>query len=59
MKFLPNNFFQGSAKIDAVYDDLILLKDPETGRTGMTAEQVLRCAILRQYRNLTYTAPGH
>ncbi len=40
--------------LDVVYDDLIVLKDPETGRTGMTAEQVLRCAILKQYRNLTY-----
>ena len=26
----------------------------DTGRRGMTAEQVLRCAILRQYRELTY-----
>ena len=37
-----------------VYDDLVGLQDPETGRLGMTAEQVLRCAILKQYRNLTY-----
>ena len=40
--------------LDHVYDDLIGLKDPETGRMGMTAEQVLRCAILKQCRNLTY-----
>jgi transposase, IS5 family len=40
--------------LDYVYDDLIGLRDPETGRMGMTAEQVLRCAILKQYRNLTY-----
>jgi IS5 family transposase len=40
--------------LDYVYDDLIGLKDPETGRMGMTAEQVLRCAILKQYRDLTY-----
>jgi IS5 family transposase len=40
--------------LDYVYDDLVALKDPETGRLGMTAEQVLRCAILKQYRNLTY-----
>ena len=26
----------------------------DTGRRGMTAEQVLRCAILKQYRELTY-----
>jgi transposase, IS5 family len=40
--------------LDYVYDDLVALKDPETGRLGMTAEQVLRCTILKQYRNLTY-----
>ena len=40
--------------LDLVYGDLVDLKDPETGRMGMTAEQVLRCAILKQYRNLTY-----
>lgn len=40
--------------LDLVYGDLVGLKDPETGRLGMTAEQVLRCAILKQYRNLTY-----
>ena len=40
--------------LDVVYGDLVGLKDPETGRLGMTAEQVLRCAILKQYRNLTY-----
>ena len=26
----------------------------DTGRDGMTAEQVLRCALLKQYRELTY-----
>jgi IS5 family transposase len=40
--------------VSYVYDDLVALKDPETGRLGMTAEQVLRCAIVKQYRNLTY-----
>lgn len=40
--------------LDLVYGDLVGLKDPETGRFGMTAEQVLRCAILKQYRSLTY-----
>ena len=40
--------------LDVVYADPVGLKDPETGRLGMTAEQVLRCAILKQYRNLTY-----
>lgn len=40
--------------LDQVQSDLIGLKDARTGRTGMTAEQVFRCAILKQYRNLTY-----
>jgi IS5 family transposase len=40
--------------LDQVQSDLIGMKSAETGRTGMTAEQVFRCAILKQYRNLTY-----
>lgn len=40
--------------LDQVQCDLIGMKNAETGRTGMTAEQVFRCAILKQYRNLTY-----
>ena len=40
--------------LDLVYKDLIGLKDAETGRRGMTAEQTLRSAILKQYRELTY-----
>ena len=40
--------------LELVYEDLIGLKSAETGRIGMTAEQVFRCAILKQYRNLTY-----
>jgi transposase, IS5 family len=39
---------------DLVFQDLIGTHRPETGRKGMTAEQVLRCAILKQYRELTY-----
>ncbi len=34
--------------------DLVGLRSADTGRNGMTAEQVFRCAILKQYRNLTY-----
>lgn len=37
-----------------VYQDLVGLKSAATGRTGLTAEQVLRCAFLKQYRQLTY-----
>lgn len=40
--------------LDSVYQDLIRSARPTTGREGMTAEQVLRCAILKQYRQLTY-----
>lgn len=37
-----------------VYQDLIGLRQADTGRLGLSAEQVLRCAILKQYRQLTY-----
>jgi IS5 family transposase len=40
--------------LDLVYKDLIGLRDAQVGRGGMTAEQTLRTAILKQYRNLSY-----
>ena len=40
--------------LDPIYHDLVGVKQTDNGRTGMTAEQVLRCAILKQYRNMTY-----
>lgn len=40
--------------LDIVYADLVGCRKTDTGRTGMSAEQVLRCGILKQYRNLTY-----
>jgi IS5 family transposase len=40
--------------LDLVYQDLTRAKRRDTGREGMTAEQVLRCAILKQYRQLSY-----
>jgi len=40
--------------MDLVFQDLVKTHRPDTGREGMTAEQVLRCAILKQYRELTY-----
>ena len=40
--------------MDLVFQDLVKTHRPDTGRKGMTAEQVLRCAILKQYRELTY-----
>lgn len=40
--------------IDIVYEDLIRSRRHDTGREGMNAEQVLRSAIVKQYRELTY-----
>jgi IS5 family transposase len=40
--------------MDRVFKDLTATHRTDTGREGMTAEQVLRCAILKQYRELTY-----
>lgn len=40
--------------LNQVYKDLVGIKKSDVGRIGMTAEQVLRCAILKQYRDLTY-----
>jgi IS5 family transposase len=40
--------------MDLVFHDLVGTHRTDTGREGLTAEQVLRCAILKQYRELTY-----
>ncbi len=40
--------------VELVYQDLTGAKRHDTGREGLTAEQVLRCAILKQYRQLSY-----
>lgn len=40
--------------LEGVYKDLSQAHRVDTGRDGMTAEQVLRCAVLKQYRTLTY-----
>ena len=39
---------------ERVYRDMVRAKRADTGREGMTAEQVLRCTILKQYRNVSY-----
>jgi len=39
---------------DLVLKDLVGVRSAETGRTGMSADQTLRAAILKQYRELTY-----
>ena len=43
-----------SQLLDLVYQDLVKAKRHDTGREGLTAEQVLRCAVLKQYRQLSY-----
>jgi len=40
--------------LNRVFKDLIGTNKADQGRLGMTAEQVLRAAILKQHRNLTY-----
>jgi IS5 family transposase len=40
--------------LDLVFRDPVKYQRTDTGRNGMTAEQVLRCAISKQYRELTY-----
>jgi IS5 family transposase len=40
--------------LELVDEDLVKTSRPDTGRQGMTAEQVLRSAVLKQYRELTY-----
>ena len=40
--------------MELVFQDLVGESRPDTGRQGLTAEQVLRCAVLKQYRQLTY-----
>ena len=42
------------AVLDLVYQDLVRAKRNDTGREGMTAEQVLYCCILKQYWQLSY-----
>jgi len=45
---------QNPGILELVFQDLVTYQRTDTGRGGMTAEQVLRCAILKQYRELTY-----
>ena len=40
--------------LDRVYQDLVGIKKSDAGRMDMTAEQVVRSAVLKQHRNLTY-----
>ena len=43
-----------SQLLDLVYQNLVSAKRHDTGREGLTAEQVLRCAVLKQYLQLSY-----
>lgn len=40
--------------VEIIYQDLTRSTLHDTGREGMNAEQVLRCCVLKQYRQLTY-----
>jgi len=40
--------------VEIAYEDLVRAKRADTGREGLTLEQVLRCTILKQYRQLSY-----
>lgn len=40
--------------LDLAFADLTRGRRTDTGRKGMTADQVLRCAVLKQLRELTY-----
>ncbi len=40
--------------LDFVFADLSKGRRTDTGRKGMTADQVLRCAVLKQIREMTY-----
>ena len=42
-----------SGVLDIIYQDLVKVKHHDTGREALTAEQVLRCCILKQYRQLS------
>lgn len=42
--------------LDGVASDLRMSRVKATGRTGMSAESVLRCALLKQQRQLSYQA---
>jgi IS5 family transposase len=50
-----SNILDATPKVlDWVFKDLVGSSQYGVGRNGLTAEQVLRCGILKQYRNLSY-----
>lgn len=40
--------------VELAYKDLVGIIKSDTGREGMSAEQVLRCAIVKQHRTMSY-----
>jgi len=54
LEFISQVLDQNTVILDLVFRDLVKHQRTDTGRDGMTAEQVLRCALLKQYRELTY-----
>jgi hypothetical protein len=54
LKGISNVLDATPSVVDRVFKDLTATSRTDTDRKGMTAEQVLRCAILKQYRELTY-----
>jgi hypothetical protein len=68
--YLPKNRISGELAViseileghpeilEGVYRDLSRAHRVDTGRDGMTAEQVLRCAVLKQYRRRESPMPA-
>jgi len=54
LKFISNWLDQNPDLIDWVQRDLANVCKNNAGRNSLTAESVLRCAILKQTKNLTY-----
>lgn len=54
LKGMSERLEQNRVILDWVAKDLCLKDVSDTGRQGLSAESVLRCAILKQYRQLSY-----
>lgn len=54
LQYISEILDANTSMLDKVFKDLTRNSRVDTGRSGMTAEQVLRAAVLKQYRNLKY-----
>lgn len=54
LKQISNVLDETPRLVEIVYEDFTRGARADTGREGMRAEQELRCAILKQYRQLSY-----